>query len=230
MRKLIHFIKKLICFIGISRCSFVLCSWHWYVHTIFPSAPTRYIKTLQHTFLRGGGGLICLLLFGCAPATWGVLHEQNSQAASLLSPQIVSLGEKICNEASVQLDRLNGSSEVHIQSCKTVISDGNNIQWRIYLNDFSEWSQLIATRSTEEILFTVPLALVAYSFLASGVNELLFDEVVISFANPQVTEYEFTTKDLSSVLSATEPDDLTSRLRALQFKMRISTQASPIIR
>jgi hypothetical protein len=110
------------------------------------------------------------------------------------------------------------------------MSGGNSIQWRIYLNDFSEWSQLIATRSTEEILFTVPLALVAYSFLASGVNELLFDEVVVSFANPQVTEYEFTTKDLSSVLSATGPDDLTSRIRALQFKMRISTQASPIIR
>lgn len=70
----------------------------------------------------------------------------------------------------------------------------------------------------------------AYSFLASGVNELLFDEVVISFANPQVTEYEFTTKDLRSVLSATESDDLTSRLRALQFKMRISTQASTTIR
>lgn len=159
-----------------------------------------------------------------------MLPEQNSQSASLLSPQIISLGEKICNEASVQLDRLNRSSEVHIHSCKTVISDGDSIQWRIDLNDFSEWSQLIATRSTEEILFTVPLALVAYSFLASGVNELLFDEVVISFANPQVTEYEFTTKDLRSVLSATESDDLTSRLRALQFKMRISTQASTTIR
>jgi hypothetical protein len=172
----------------------------------------------------GGGVLFCLLLAGCGPATWGVLEAQNSSVPTVLSSQVISSGNKICEEASRQLDRLQGSDEVLIRDCETRETGNNSVEWRIHLNDFSEWSRLIATQSTEDIIFTVPLALVAYSFVASEVNESLFDDVVIAFNDTRQTEYSFTTKDLASVLSVTEPREVAAELRALQFKMRISTR------
>ena len=168
--------------------------------------------------------LFCLLLAGCGPAARGLLDSQDSSVPTVLSSQVISSGNKICREASRQLDRLQGSDEVLIRDCETRESENKSVEWRIHLNDFSEWSQLIATQSTEDIIFTVPLALVAYSFVASEVNETLFDDVVIAFDDTRQTEYSFPTKDLSPVLSVTEPKDVAAQLRALQFKMRITTK------
>lgn len=130
---------------------------------------------------------------------------------------------QVCRETRTQLERLGGGDEVLVRSCGATHAGGDRFGWQIGLNDHGEWRRLIATNTTEEVLFTIPLALVAYGFAGSSQDPMTFDRIRIVFDNDKVTTYEFASEQLAEVLKGQTPAEIEAGLRQLQFQMTITS-------
>jgi hypothetical protein len=143
-------------------------------------------------------------------------------SGSTPSDDINVAAKKVCDEATRQLTTIPGGSGIQIRQCSAQ-SDSGYVGWVLALNDYVEWSELTATRSMEEVIFRIPLGLVAYAFAGSDVEPETFDQILIVFNDIDQTVYDFPAAEITDVLTAQTQDEATAKLISLQSRMRITT-------
>ena len=102
---------------------------------------------------------------------------QGDRAQGIKTAQI----EAICREARGQILTIRGGEDIALLQCERQ-SDGDGGYVMVFsFNDNLEWYSLMTTMPTEDLVFTIPLGLVAYAFGRAGVSPANFSQVVISF-------------------------------------------------
>ncbi len=180
--------------------------------------------------------LLCFALLGCSSSQDPQVDNQEifesaeaplsqSEEVTPSAPNAVQSesAKQICNEALTHLRSLSGGQEIQIQLCEAQ-SDGNGQVAMVFqLNDYLEWSTLLGFNSSEDIIFTLPLGLVAYAFGGSGVNPSVFDLIILTFDDDAQTVYAIQPIDLEVVLNAQTKDQAEAALLKLRDQMNITT-------
>jgi cyclophilin family peptidyl-prolyl cis-trans isomerase len=172
--------------------------------------------------------LIPILIGGCsANADSQQSNEASSSENSIaeiatLTDLQVSSAEKVCDEARRQLTTLDGGSEILLLNCEAMPATLSTAMV-FELNSYVEWSSLLQSQPMEDLIFTIPLSLVAYSFGGSGVVPSTFDSVIIVFHDDNQTVYEISPSDLIDVLDAQTAEDAQGAIFNLRDKIKITT-------
>jgi hypothetical protein len=88
-----------------------------------------------------------------------------------------SAAQVVCKESEAQLATLDGGNEIFIRQCESQSNSAGEAAFIIRPNDPREWSQILSAQSTEEVVFIIPLGLVAYGFGGS------FEEILTNDFN-----------------------------------------------
>jgi hypothetical protein len=134
-----------------------------------------------------------------------------------------SVAQTVCEETKAQLTTLEGGNEIFIRQCESQSNSAGEIAFIIRLNDPSEWRQILSAQSTEEVVFIIPLGLVAYGFGGSSQDPDIFNQILVVFDDVNQTVYNFTSGDLAEVLRAETQEEAEKALKELSQKMQITT-------
>lgn len=144
---------------------------------------------------------------------------QGDRAQGIKTAQI----EAICREARGQILTIRGGEDIALLQCE-LQSDGDGGSVMVFsFNDNLEWYSLLTTMPTEDLVFTIPLGLVAYAFGRAGVSPANFSQVVISFDDGPGTVYTVEPDDLLDALAADDEEEFRSALLTLRDTMTITT-------
>ena len=166
------------------------------------------------------------ILSSCASGATTADSDRNAadidEVANVVDEVHRLAAQKICDEAESKVSEMKGAEEIQIRQCEAQPGEQGQFVWILQLNDTLEWTQLWGTLSTEDIVFTLPLSLVASSFASSNEEPALFDKILIVFDDVQQTVYEFTSSDLNELLKAEDEEAAKEALLSLRNKMLIS--------
>jgi hypothetical protein len=168
--------------------------------------------------------LIPILITGCsADANSEKSNNASSTETAGLTDVQVASAEKVCDEARQQLTTLVGGSEILLLNCEatTAVSSTALV---FELNSYVEWTILLQSQPMEDVIFTVPLSLVAYSFGGSGVAPSTFDSIIVVFGDANQTVYEIIPQDLTDVLKAQTMEEARALLVILRDKILITAR------
>jgi hypothetical protein len=129
----------------------------------------------------------------------------------------------VCKESEAQLATLDGGNEIFIRQCESQSNSAGEAAFIIRLNDPREWSQILSAQSTEEVVFIIPLGLVAYGFGGSSQDPDIFNQILVVFDDANQTVYDFTSSDLAEVLRGKTQEEAEKALKELSQKMQITT-------
>ncbi len=132
------------------------------------------------------------------------------------------LAAKVCSNAESQLRTASDLSQVQIKQCEVQTNDSGEIAFILALNDYLEWG-VLETKSVEDIIYTVPLGLVAYAFAKSGVEPEVFNDVLVVLNDSSQTVYDIKPKDLRDVLAVKDEAGAKQALKDLRSKMEITS-------
>lgn len=168
--------------------------------------------------------VLCLVLFqgACTDAAW-VENQGSTDTARRPSADHIESARRVCAEAERQLADIEGGNDIDIIRCEAQSDGESNIGLVFVLNDYVEWATLIATRPTDEVVFTVPLGLVVYSFGRSGEPPSTFDGILIVFDDADRTVYYMRPSDIDDVLGARTTVEAEVALRRLRDTMQITS-------
>jgi hypothetical protein len=164
---------------------------------------------------------------GCASAAEGGAQQQDSeeQQAPDPGPSAVQLAaaQATCDEAVRQLSTLSGGTEVLLLQCEALSNGADDVALVFGLNDWMEWTTLISTQSLEDVIFTLPLSLVAYAFGGSNEAPETFDRIIVVFRDDSQTVYDIDPRDLRTALSAQTLEEAQTAILALREKLTITS-------
>lgn len=166
--------------------------------------------------------LLSFLIVGCTSASNSSAGSPSNDDSGPSSAQVES-ASRICAEARRQLTTMAGGNEILLSTCEAQSDGAGNVGLVFVLNDYIEWTSLLATQSTEDLVFTVPLGLVAYAFGGSAEEPNTFDSILIMFKDAKQTVYDMTPADLDEVLKAQTREEADAALRTLRDRIRITS-------
>ena len=140
--------------------------------------------------------------------------------------QIVA-AEKVCEETRVQLATIEDGDQIQLRTCEAQFDGASEIAMVFVVNDDLEWTSLIASHHLDDVLYTIPLGLIAYGFGRSGVDPAMFDRILFMFDDAEQTAYDMVPSELDEVLSASTSQELKDAIRALRDTMRITALKDP---
>ena len=129
---------------------------------------------------------------------------------------------KVCLDARAQLQTESDLSRIVIKQCEAQTNDEGEVGFVLALNDYLEWG-LVGTKSLEDMIFTIPLGLLAISFAKSGVEPGVFDRLLFFSNDTSQTVYDINPKDLREVLTVKGEADAKQALKDLRSKMEITS-------
>ena len=132
------------------------------------------------------------------------------------------LGVKVCSSAESQLRTASDLTQVLIKQCEVQTNDSEDVAFILALNDYLEWG-VLETKSVEDIIFTIPLGLVAYAFAKSGVEPEVFNRVLVVLNDSSQTVYDIKPKDLREILVIEDEAEAKQALKDLRTKMEITS-------
>jgi hypothetical protein len=156
---------------------------------------------------------------GSAYADEAVIADNSKEA---VTSNFSVLADRVCGETQSQLATLEGGEQIVVQQCEVQSSGAEGQVFVLRLNDYVNWQQISVTRSPEQVMFLVPLSLVAYSFAGADVDPAEFDQIFVVFDDADETVYEFTGNELAEVLTAQDYDEAEAALANLAQTMRIT--------
>jgi hypothetical protein len=164
---------------------------------------------------------------GCSPATNGGSATRGSQpSASTDQGPSASQGaaaSAVCDEAARQLSTLSGGAEVLLLQCGAQSNGEGEVALVLGLNDWMEWTTLMSEQALEDVVFTVPLSLVAYAFGGSGEDPETFDRILIAFSDESQSVYDLDPRDLGTALAAQTLEEARAAILALRDTVRITS-------
>ena len=132
------------------------------------------------------------------------------------------LAAKICVDARAQLQTEAEFSQIVIKQCEAQTNDDGEVGFVLALNDYLEWG-LVETKSLDDILYTIPLGLLAIAFAKSRVEPGVFDRLLIYLNEPNQTVYDIKPKDLREILVIEDEAEAKQALKDLRTKMEITS-------
>jgi len=187
--------------------------------------------------------LVSALSIVIVVSTSGCVDTSGSSAASVSSPDLVApsseiqsqsqdgpsksnytaVANAVCSEAQFQLGSIAGGEDIELLTCEAQTNSAGEVAMVLVLNDIVEWESLFMSQPVEELMFTVPLGLLAYAFAGSDSDPLTFDVILMAFRDPYQTVYEISPPDLRDVLGAQTENDASNALLELRKKIQISS-------
>ena len=156
-----------------------------------------------------------------AVATFLMTSCATSNAESNLAEAQESAA-KVCLDARAQLQTESDLSQIVIKQCEAQTNDEGEVGFVLALNDYLEWG-LLETKSVEDIVFTIPLGLLAIAFAKSGVEPGVFDRILFFSNDTSQTVYDINPKDLREVLAVEGEAEAKQALKDLRSKMEITS-------
>ncbi len=129
---------------------------------------------------------------------------------------------KVCLDARAQLQTESDLSQIVIKQCEAQTNDAGEVGFVLALNDYLEWG-LLETKSLEDMIFTIPLGLLAIAFAKSGVEPGVFDRILFFSNDTSQTVYDIDPKDLREVLTVEGEAEAKQALKNLRSKMEITS-------
>ena len=130
--------------------------------------------------------------------------------------------EKVCSIARTQLENDSKFSQIEIKQCEIQTNDDGDAGFVLAFNDYLEWG-LLESQTLEDIVYTIPLGLLAISFAKSGVDPLVFDRLLIVANDADQTVYDIKPNDLRDVLVIEDEAEGRQALIDLRSKMEITS-------
>jgi hypothetical protein len=189
------------------------------------------LKTRRHIVSTGVLGIVCLVTLSCSSESSSNEYESSAYSDDAVvaenleesvSSDVDDLVDRVCTETQSQLMTLDGGEEIVVEQCEAQPNGAGGHVFVLRLNDYINWQQISATRTTEQVMFLVPLSLVAYSFAGADVDPIDFGQIFIVFDDTDETVYEFTGDELAQVLTAQDYEDAEAALANLAKTMRIT--------
>ena len=164
---------------------------------------------------------------GCSSAPNGTSTTRDSQPSASTdqgpSASQDAAASAVCNEAARQLTTLSGGTEVLLLQCGAQLNGEGEVALVLGLNDWMEWTTLMAEQAIEDVVFTLPLSLVAYAFGGSGEDPETFDRILIAFRDDSQSVYDLDPRDLETALSAQTLEEAQAAILALRDKVKITS-------
>lgn len=143
--------------------------------------------------------------------------------SAAVDPLVAELyAKRVCSSAESQLRTASDLDQVVIKQCEAQTDESGAIGLVLGLNDYLEWG-VIETRSVEDIVFTIPLALVTYAFAKSGIEPEVFDRVLVALNDPDQTVYDIKPEDLREILVIQDEAEAKQALKDLRTKIGITS-------
>jgi len=130
--------------------------------------------------------------------------------------------EKVCLTARTELESDSKFSQIVIKQCEMQTNNDGETGFILGLNNYLEWG-LLESQTVEDIIYTIPLGLLAMSFAKSGVDPLLFDRLLFVSNDADQTVYDIKPGDLREVLVIEDEAEGKQALIDLRGKMEITS-------
>jgi hypothetical protein len=154
--------------------------------------------------------VITLMMASCTTSSVGSSPATAKESAEL-----------VCENANTQLRTASDMSLVVIKQCEVQTTDAGEVGFVLAFNDYMEWG-LLETKSVEDIIYTIPLGLLAYAFAKSGVDPEVFDRLLVVLNGSDQSVYAIDPKDLRDILLIEDEAEARQALKDLRDKMVIT--------